>query len=107
MVWVNHGHTPCRSCTSKNPHGSQLLWAPTSQKIGVGGTCILSYCKHSSQYDRRHVERSRERVGTWNLYSVSAMGGEVGEELRKMMIDVCCLQEVIWRGQGARMMGKK
>ena len=33
--------------------------------------------------------------------------GEVCEELRKRMIDVCCLQEVRWRGQGARMQGMK
>ena len=30
-------------------------------------------------------------------------GGEVCEELRKRMIDVCCLQEVRWRWQGVRM----
>ena len=35
------------------------------------------------------------------------MGGEVCEELRKRMIDVCCLQEVRWRVQGARMLGMK
>ena len=29
------------------------------------------------------------------------------EELRKRRVDVCCLQEVRWRGQGARMMGVK
>ena len=34
-------------------------------------------------------------------------GGEVCEELRKRMIDVCCLQEVRWRGQCARMLGMK
>ena len=34
------------------------------------------------------------------------MGGIVYEELRKRMIDVC-LQEVRWRGQGARMPGVK
>ena len=28
-------------------------------------------------------------------------------ELRKRMIDMCCLQEVRWRGQGARMLGMK
>ena len=32
-------------------------------------------------------------------------GGEACEELSKRMIDVCCLQEVRWRGQGARMLG--
>ena len=44
------------------------------------------------------------RVGTRNLGSLSGKGGEVCEELRKRMIDVCCLQ-VRWKGQGARMMG--
>ena len=29
-------------------------------------------------------------------------GKEVCEELRYGMIDVCCLHEVRWRGQGAR-----
>ena len=34
-------------------------------------------------------------------------GGEVCEEVRKRMIDVCCLLEVRWRGQGSRMLGMK
>ena len=45
------------------------------------------------------------RVGAWNLGNVSGNGGEVCEELRKRMIDVCCLQEVRWRGHGSRMLG--
>ena len=44
-------------------------------------------------------------VGTWNVGSVSGKGGEVCEELRKRMIDVCCLSEVRGRVQGARMPG--
>ena len=39
------------------------------------------------------------------LGSLSGKGREVHEELRKRMIDVCCLQEVRWRGQGAMMLG--
>ena len=35
-------------------------------------------------------------VGTWSLGSVSGKGGEVCEEVRKRMVDVCCLQEVRW-----------
>ena len=42
------------------------------------------------------------RVWTWNLGSMVEIGGDVCEELRKRMIDVCCLQEVRWRGHGAR-----
>ena len=47
------------------------------------------------------------RVGTWNLDSLSVKWGEVCEELRKRMIDVCCLQEVRWREHGARMLWMK
>ena len=46
-------------------------------------------------------------VGKWNLGSVSEKGGEVCEELRKRKTDVYWLQEVRWRGQGARMLGMK
>ena len=43
------------------------------------------------------------QVETWNLGSLSGKG-EVCEELIKRMIDVCCLQEVRWRGQGSSML---
>ena len=45
-------------------------------------------------------------VETWNLGSLSGKE-EACEELQKRMIDVCCLQEVRWRGQGARMLWMK
>ena len=49
------------------------------------------------------------RIGTWNIGSMSGRGTEVCEELRirKRRMDVCCLQEVRWRGQGARFMDVK
>ena len=37
-----------------------------------------------------------------NLGSLSGKGGEVCEELRKRMTNVCCLMELRWRGQGVR-----
>ena len=46
------------------------------------------------------------RVVTWNLGSLSGKG-EVSEKMRRKMIDVCCLQEVRWRGDGARILGMK
>ena len=38
------------------------------------------------------------------MVSMSEKGGEVHKEMRKRMIDVCCLQEVRWRGQGTRIL---
>ena len=38
---------------------------------------------------------------------MSGRGTDVCEELRKRRMDVCCLQRVRWREQGARLMGVK
>ena len=35
------------------------------------------------------------------------MGGEVCGELRRRMIDMCCLHEVRWSGQGVSILGMK
>ena len=63
-------------------------------------------CRHNLQYDRRSDWHSGVHDGKWNLGSQSGKG-EVCEEPRKRMIDVCCLQEVRWSGQGARMLEMK
>ena len=57
--------------------------------------------KFSLQYDRRPDGCFGVWVGMWNLGSLSREGRVVCEEFRKRMIDVCCLQEVRWRGQDA------
>ena len=73
----------------------------------MGGTCLPyrgrcsphpGACKFTLQYDGSHDGRFGVQVGTWNLGSVSGKGGEVFEELRKGMIDVCCLHKVKWKG---------
>ena len=62
-----------------------------------GATLHTGACKQRLQYDGRPDGRFREwGSGTWKLRSQSAKG-EVYKELRKRMIDVCCLQEVKWR----------
>ena len=47
------------------------------------------------------------RFGSWNIESISGRETEVYEELRKRKVNVCCLQEVRWRGEGARFIGVK
>ena len=54
-----------------------------------------------------NVKRSGIRIGSWNIGSFCGRGTEICEELRKRNVDVCCLQEVRWRGQGARFVGVK
>ena len=35
----------------------------------------------------------------------SGKHGEISETLKKHCVDICCLQEVRWKGQGAKMIG--
>ena len=42
---------------------------------------------------------------TWNMESMSRKWGEISETLKRHCVDICCLQEVRWRGQGAKMIG--
>ena len=62
-------------------------------------------CKDSFQSDGKHDKRFKVPILTWNIGCLCGNGGEVCDELRKRMIDVCCLQEMRLRGQGARMLG--
>ena len=47
------------------------------------------------------------RFGSWNVGSMCGRGTEVCEQLRKRKVDVCRLQEVRWKGEGARFFGVK
>ena len=62
-------------------------------------------CKYILKYDWRPDWRFVVWGGTWILGSLCEKGKDVCEELRKMVIDMCCVQEVRWREQGASMMG--
>ena len=102
MGWGKQGHAPCKTSSSKNTYGSQLLWATPVYHKNEGATPHPGPCKHSLQYYERPDGSLGVRAGTWNLGCLSGKRVEVCEELRKRMIDVCCLQEVRLRGQGAR-----
>ena len=58
-----------------------------------------------------HKEKAEKQIGvrfgSWNVGSICGRETEVCEELRKRKVDVCCLQEVRWRGEGARFFGVK
>ena len=45
------------------------------------------------------------RFSTWNVGSMSEKWWEISETLKRRCVDICCVQEVRWKGQGARMIG--
>ena len=97
MAATKHGHQPAQG----------LGWAALAYHKREGATPHPGLRKHCLQNDGKPDERFGVRVGTWNIRSMSGRGTEVCEELRKKRMNVCCLQEVRWRGQAARFLGVK
>ncbi|XP_065321249.1 uncharacterized protein LOC135928721 [Gordionus sp. m RMFG-2023] len=55
---------------------------------------------------RNQFTGDRVRVATWNVGSMTGRAGEVVDVLHRRHIDVCCIQETRWKGNGTRMIGK-
>ena len=85
----------------------RLEWAAPAYHKKEGATPHPGASKFCLQYDGRPDWRFWVWVGMRSMGSVSGNGGEVCEEMRKMMIDVCCLQDVISRRHAARMKGRR
>ena len=81
-----------------------LGWAAPAYLKKEGATPHPGGHRHGLQYDERPDWLFWVQFSMWNIGSLSGKGGEVCEELRKRMIDVCCLQEVRWRVQGDRVL---
>ena len=97
MIAIKHGHQPAQ----------MLGWAALACHKQKDAAPDPGLHKHCLQNEGRPDERLWVRAGTWNVGSMSGRGTEVCEELRKRRMDVCCLQEVRWRGQGAQFVGVK
>ena len=97
MAVVKRGHQPAR----------RLGWAAPAYLKKEGVNPHPGPHKHSLINDGRPDARFGVRLGTLNVGTMSGRSTEVCEELRKRRMDVCCVQEVRWRGQGARFLGAK
>ena len=53
------------------------------------------------------IRREVCRFGSWNIGSMTGRSGEIADELKNRRVDVCCLQEVRWKGGSARCVGAK
>ena len=46
------------------------------------------------------------RFSTWNVGSMLAKWGRKSETLKRYCVNICCLEEVKWKGQSVKMIGK-
>ena len=85
----------------------------TSQVLSVP-----AYVRKKALNPRRKIECTCARMmekfpavqfgiqfSTWNVGSMSGKWGEISETLKRCCVDICCVREVKWKGQGARMIG--
>ena len=79
---------------------------------------VLAYLRKKALNPRRKIQCTRARMmgkspdvqfgirfSTWNVGSMSGKWGEISETLKRRCVDICCLQEMRWKGQGAKMTG--
>ena len=77
-----------------------------------------AYVRKKALNPRRNIECTHARMmgkspdvkfgiwfSTWNVGSMSGKWGKISETLKRCCVDICCLQEVRWKGQGAKMIG--
>ena len=96
MATTKYGHQPAQ----------RLGWAAPAYHKKDGANNHSGPRRHYLHYDGLKPDtRFGVRVGSLNVGSMRGKGVEICEELRKRRVDVCCVQEVRWRGEGARMMG--
>ncbi|XP_055377909.1 craniofacial development protein 2-like [Condylostylus longicornis] len=50
--------------------------------------------------------KMKVRIGTWNIGSLTGRSKELAEVLKRRNIDICCIQEVKWKGANARQIGE-
>ena len=99
------GHAPRRKTTHQKilMNSVAMEMAPsTRQPLSGKGVRRITGKNNCNQRQEGEV-----RCGSWNVGSLRCRGTEVCEELRKRKVDICCLQEVRWRGEGARFLGVK
>ena len=66
----------------------------------IGLVRILSTARPSSSNQKTH-KHELFRLGTWNVGTLRDRAGEI-ETLNRRKIDICCVQEVRWRGASTR-----
>ena len=60
--------------------------------------------KIKKEYNRFNVETvvANYHFVTWNIGTLKGRSGEVCEVLHRKKVEVCCIQEVRWKGEGSR-----
>ena len=78
--------------------------APSPQHP-LNGKGVQRISGYKFQFKNRKKTQIGIRLGTSNIGCLCDRGTEMAEELKKRKINICGLQEIPWKGQGARFIG--
>ena len=62
-------------------------------------------CNHAKILGKCPNIQFRIRSSIWNVVSISGNWGEISDTLKLCCVDISCLQEVRWKGQGTKIIG--
>jgi hypothetical protein len=70
----------------------------------------LTQCRHrvgksGDRVKRRKITVGELRVASWNVGTMSGRSLEVTDALSRRRVQICCVQESRWKGEGARTIG--
>ena len=70
---------------------------------GTPQSTMSAYVRKKTLNPGRKIECTGARIGvrfsTCNVGSISGKWGEISETLKRRCVDICCLQEMRWKGQ--------
>ena len=74
-----------------------------SESVAHGRTDVrCEHCQIVTQLSHRKVDSLLLRMASINVGTLRGRAGEVVEMLERRSVDVCCVQEVRWRGASVR-----
>ena len=92
-------HNPVQdNCVSKSETSREGLAHGRNGVISSG---------HPQTVTQRPDDKLKFRVASLNVGTMRGRSGEVVETMNRRMVDMCCLQEVRWRGASARLIQGK
>ena len=96
-------------------YGVDNVWGGTPSSTSQA-LSVPAYIRKKALNPRIKIECTRARMirkfpdvqfgirfSAWNVGSMSGKWREISETLKRCCVDICCVQEVRWKGQGARM----
>ena len=90
--------------SNNNYNDNCVNGAGVADKGSAHGRVGVNPEHHQTVIERSGNSSEKLRVGTLNVGTLRGRSNEIIETLERRKLDICCVQEVRWRGASARML---